>query len=662
MGDKSAIEWTDATWNPVTGCTKITRGCDHCYAERFAERFRGIPGHPYEQGFDVTLRPKRLLQPLAWKRPRMIFVNSMSDLFHKRVPPAFIDQVFDTMEAADWHIFQLLTKRSSRMRDYLCRRYGARPASQHIWCGVSVEDHMAAARVRHLQQTPIPTRFLSIEPLLGPIGDLDLTGIAWVIVGGESGPKARPMQREWAIEVRDRCEREEIPFFFKQWGGRTPKSGGRLLDDVEHSATPVSPKGRTSMKFRWHPDEPPPPLEEHSKAKLRVLRSYLCAYFDRLNIKPARDEFKLDLIDGFAGGGLLQDGDEIASGSPLIMLEESEAAIKRLCRGRTKPLHFDFKHYFLDANAAHIDCLRKVLKERDYQVDGEKIAIRNSRFEDAVDDIIAAIRRRQPRAGRSIFLLDQTGYSQVRASLVAKIFRELPRAEVILTFAADALTNFLAETPEFVRAVAPLELTESKIHELIQLKNGDGGKALVQRVLREHIRSVTRAAYDTPFFIRPGRSHRALWFLHLSRHPTARDVMIQRHWGISNTFEHYGSGGFDMLGWEALESKTLPLFHFGGLDAAAMHEQLLNSMPGELFSLASEVPITVDTMRHMLANRTAAPFSTLDEVLLQLVREREMDLLSPEGKVRSRALKRISPTDRIAFPRQYLLPGTSRRR
>ena len=329
------------------------------------------------------------------------------------------------------------------------------------------------------------------------------------------------------------------------------------------------------MQFRWHPNEPPPLIEEHSKAKLTVLRSYLHAYFDRLGVRLARDTFKLDLIDGFAGGGIFQDGDEPVSDSPLIMLEESEAAIKRLRQGRTKPLHFDFRHYFLDANAAHIDHLRKVLKERGYQVDSEKIAILNSRFEDTVDDIITAVRHRQPQAGRSIFLLDQTGYSQVKLSLVAKIFRELPRAEIILTFATDALTNFLAETPEFVRAVAPLELTESKIHELIQLKNGDGGKALAQRALREHIRAVIRATYDTPFFIRPRRSHRALWFLHLSRHPTAREVMIQRHWEISNTFEHYGSGDFNMLGWEALESKTLPLFHFGGLDAEEMRKQLL---------------------------------------------------------------------------------------
>ena len=241
MGAKSAIEWTDATWNPVTGCTKITRGCDHCYAERFAERFRGTLGHPFKDGFDLKLRPERLSQPLSWKRPRKVFVNSMSDLFHKRIPTAFIDRVFDTMEAANRHIFQILTKRSSLMKNYLRRRYGSRAAPQHIWCGVSVEDQTATTRIRHLRQTPISTRFLSIEPLLGPIGNVDLEGIAWVIVGGESGPKARPMQLAWVIDIRDRCKREGVPFFFKQWGGRTPKSGGRLLEEVEHNAMPSYP-------------------------------------------------------------------------------------------------------------------------------------------------------------------------------------------------------------------------------------------------------------------------------------------------------------------------------------------------------------------------------------------------------------------------------------
>ena len=238
MGDKSTIEWTDATWNPVTGCTKVTRGCDNCYAERFAERFRGTLGHHFESGFDLTLRPERLSQPLRWKRPRMIFVNSMSDLFHKDIPKDFIDRVFDTMEAADRHVFQVLTKRSSLMGDYLRHRYGSELTPRHIWCGVSVEDGTATARVQHLQKAPVLVRFLSVEPLLGPVGDMDIEGISWVIVGGESGPKARPMKLPWVLDIRDLCAREGVPFFFKQWGGRTPKSGGRLLEGIEHNAKP----------------------------------------------------------------------------------------------------------------------------------------------------------------------------------------------------------------------------------------------------------------------------------------------------------------------------------------------------------------------------------------------------------------------------------------
>jgi protein gp37 len=185
MADKSSIEWTDATWNPVTGCTKISAGCDNCYAERFSERFRGTPGHPFENGFDLTLRPDRLTQPLRWRQPRMVFVNSMSDLYHKDVPKEFIGRVFDTMEAANWHTFQVLTKRSSLMRNFLRSRYGTAPGPAHMWFGVSIEDGTKLSRVRHLQEAPAGVRFLSIEPLIGPIGELNLAGIDWVIVGGE---------------------------------------------------------------------------------------------------------------------------------------------------------------------------------------------------------------------------------------------------------------------------------------------------------------------------------------------------------------------------------------------------------------------------------------------------------------------------------------------
>ena len=333
-------------------------------------------------------------------------------------------------------------------------------------------------------------------------------------------------------------------------------------------------------------------------------------------------------------------------------------------RGRSKPLQFDCKHYFVDKEAAHTAHLRRALTDRGYQVDGGAIVVRNSRFEDEADGIIAEIRRRQPRSGRAIFLLDQTGFSQIGLDLVARIIRELPAAEVILTFAADALVNHLSMTPAQIKSAAPFELTEAQIHELIEYRDRDGGRALIQRVLRPHIRSVTGSTYDTPFFIRPRHSRRALWFLHLSRHLTARDVMIQHHWDAQNTFEHYGRGDFGMLGWDALQSRALPLFHFEGLEARQMREQLLDPMARELFGLASESPVTVDVMRHRFANRTAARFTDLDEVVLQLRQEREIEIRDAGGKVRSRTLTRLQPDDRIATPETLWLPmpGISRLR
>ena len=238
MAQNSTIEWTNATWNPVTGCTKISAGCDNCYAERFSERFRNVEGHPFEQGFDLTLGPDRAEQPLKWKKPKMIFVNSMSDLFHKDIPRSYIGRVFDTMEKADWHVFQILTKRSSLMMRFANDRYKCDPAPEHIWLGASVEDHTKRSRIKHVQNTNASVRFLSIEPLIGPPGNMNLDDINWVIVGGESGPNARPIQLSWARSVRDQCVAQNVPFFFKQWGGFRPKSGGRELDGKEWSEFP----------------------------------------------------------------------------------------------------------------------------------------------------------------------------------------------------------------------------------------------------------------------------------------------------------------------------------------------------------------------------------------------------------------------------------------
>ena len=256
------------------------------------------------------------------------------------------------------------------------------------------------------------------------------------------------------------------------------------------------------MSFKWHPDEPPPQIESHSKAKLRVLRSYLRAYFDRLNVNPQREEFRLDLVDGFAGGGLFADGAATMAGTPIIMLEETAAATKRLNEGRVKPLNVNCRFYFVDKEAAHTAHLSNVIKERELDA-AERVTVRTGRFEDEVDGILQSIKARQPRAGRALFLLDQTGFGQVELALVQQIFSELAAAEVILTFAADALINHLATTPQIVSAVRPLELDESRIRELIRARDENTSRAVVQRALRDHVRHGTGAVYDTPFFIRP---------------------------------------------------------------------------------------------------------------------------------------------------------------
>ena len=226
MAQGSDIEWTESTWNPITGCTKISPGCKHCYAKRMAERLRAMGQANYANGFDLTLQPHMLEIPLRWKKPQAIFVNSMSDLFHEDVPIGYIRQVFDVMARAHWHRFQVLTKRANRLAELSPRLVWA----PNIWMGVSVENAKYAYRIDELRSAASSIKFLSLEPLLGPLSGLDLHGIDWVIVGGESGPRARLVDPAWVTDLRDQCERANVPFFFKQWGGTNKKRSGRLLD------------------------------------------------------------------------------------------------------------------------------------------------------------------------------------------------------------------------------------------------------------------------------------------------------------------------------------------------------------------------------------------------------------------------------------------------
>ncbi len=242
MGISSSIEWTQSTWNPVTGCTKVSPGCKHCYAERMARRLQAMGQPNYVNGFALALHEESLDLPLRWKKPRMIFVNSMSDLFHEHVPVEFIERVFNTMRRTPWHQFQILTKRSARLLEL-------DPAlrwAPNIWMGVSVESSEYTFRVEHLRLTGAPIKFLSLEPLLGPLAKLNLTAIDWVIVGGESGPGARPMARSWVVDIRDQCQRTGAPFFFKQWGGVNRKKAGRLLDGRTWDDLPSARQSRNA--------------------------------------------------------------------------------------------------------------------------------------------------------------------------------------------------------------------------------------------------------------------------------------------------------------------------------------------------------------------------------------------------------------------------------
>jgi len=231
----TSIEWTESTWNPVTGCSKISAGCANCYAERMARRLKAVGVPNYANGFEVTLHEELLKLPLKWRKPKIIFVNSMSDLFHEKIPDGFILRIFDVMNRASWHRFQILTKRPDR----LTRMSPDLPWADNIWMGVTVEDRKCAFRIEHLRKTRASIKFISMEPLLEPIAELELTGIDWVIVGGESGPGARPLNEEWVMDIKGKCQRLNIPFFFKQWGGVNKKKSGRLLEGRLWNQMPV---------------------------------------------------------------------------------------------------------------------------------------------------------------------------------------------------------------------------------------------------------------------------------------------------------------------------------------------------------------------------------------------------------------------------------------
>lgn len=414
--------------------------------------------------------------------------------------------------------------------------------------------------------------------------------------------------------------------------------------------------------FRWEPGEPPPRIEEHSLAKLEVLRSYLHNYYNTLNQNVRREEFRLDLVDGFAGGGLYSHHDEVISGSPLVMLEELQSAERRLNEGRSKPLRFDVKHHFVEKDPKHAEYLWQVLDDRDHLREKGRVVLHRRGFDEVLDQIISDIRPSQRRRGRSIFLLDQCGYTDADIRMVRRIGERLPQAEVILTISIDTMLNF--STPkELVARLASLGVPKDyRVEAALHGFSTSHRKALMQRVLPEMIVKSTAFRWFTPFFIRPEKSRWDLWFIHFSRNATARDVMLNCHWKIRNAFAHYGeSFGPKMLGYDALASGQVPILTFNDNDREEMNTQIRDQLMSTLHGRLVQGPMDFREMPNLFGNSTAATYSDFNDIVLAWCGQRELEIVGPDGRVRRQSLEIIKPNDKIALPSQRTLSLGSNR-
>lgn len=407
--------------------------------------------------------------------------------------------------------------------------------------------------------------------------------------------------------------------------------------------------------FRWEPGEPPPAIEAHSFAKLQVLRCYLRGYCDTLNQDVRKDRFRLDLVDGFAGGGLyLHNGREIA-GSPLVMLEESQNADRRINDRRSKRLHFDVKHHFVEKDPAHAEYLRRVLRDGGH-FRKRQVALYDKDFGEVIDQIISDIERRQPQSGRSIFLLDQFGYTDVDIHLVRRIGERLQNAEVILTISVDTMLNFSTKESVFTR-LDSIGVPKSRIEAALRTSDDVHVKLLMQRVLPKLFSESTPFHWFTPFFIRPARSRWELWFAHFSRNVTARNVMLHCHWNSHNTFAHYGDSlDLNMLGFDGIApSQTLPTFN--ERDRDTMNASITDRFVPELHDrLKTGQPLTFSRMLDHFGNRTAATIADFNNVVVAVRNAGEIQIVGADGRPLGPNLKNLKPNYGIILPRQLRLP------
>ena len=409
--------------------------------------------------------------------------------------------------------------------------------------------------------------------------------------------------------------------------------------------------------FRWEPGAPPPHIEAHSLAKLQVVGRYVYAYCNTLNQDVRRDQFRLDIVDGFAGGGVhFHEGEEIP-GSPLVMLEACQRAERELNEKRSKPLRFDVKYHFVEKDPRHFEYLRQELQKRGHLREGGPVALYEQEFGEALDQIIADIGRRQPRSGRSIFLLDQFGYTDADLHLVQRIGRHLPNAEVILTISVDAMLNF-ATRESIVARLDSFGIPKNRIDAALRTSSDTHVKAMMQRALPQLLAGSTLFDWFTPFFIRPAISHWELWFAHFSRNVVARNVMLDCHWRFQNTFAHYGDSlGLNMLGFEGqAPSPTLPTFT--EVDRDVMNTGIEDRLVPELNEkLEEEQSLPFAGVIQHFGNRTAATVADFNKVVVRVRNAGEIQIVGPDGRRRDGTnLKILRPNDRIVRPPQLALP------
>ncbi len=411
------------------------------------------------------------------------------------------------------------------------------------------------------------------------------------------------------------------------------------------------------INFKWQINFPPPEIESHSIAKLNIIEDYLTRYFDTVVPDPRQDRLQISLIDGFCGGGAFRstDGKKVL-GTPIIMLKAVEAAEKRLNINRHKKLNIDARFYFIDKKKDTINYLKQEIEAAGFgsQI-GQTIHIRHGKFEEQYNSITRDILTKA-RAGRSLFLLDQFGYSDVPLSVCRHILGTLPRSEIILTFATDWLIDYMSTNPSFIKAVTPIEITESEIVKFLETKDERHHRYLIQRSLANHIHLRTNAPYFTPFFIHDTKAHRDLWLLHLSQHSAARNVMVSSHWEVQNISIHQGKGGLNILGFAPNWEDALLNFLFDEKAKEQTITLLQSEIPQRLEFLSGYEGITMETFKHAVANDTVATFDQIQKAVMELYSGKDIEIWTPSGRKKSMNA-RLLDTDRIQLPHQIVFPA-----